>query len=417
MKPILLSQSDNGGGAARAAFRLHQALLSSGINNRMQVGIKKSDVVTVDGPAGKIAKLLSQARPYLGDLLMSMQKTTNTISHSPNYLSSGLVEKLNQSDADVINLHWINGEFISIEDIGLFSKPIIWTLHDMWAFCGAEHYDTDDELARWRVGYRANNRYGGQSGLDINRWVWRRKLRTWNRPMHVITPSHWLADCVKSSALMHDWPVTVIPNPLDTRQYQPWPKKQARKLLGLPITAKLVLFGAIGGGRDPRKGWDLLQPALVKVAAKMADVECVIFGQSAPVNPPKLGLPLHWMGHLADDVTLSLLYSAADIMLVSSRQENLPQSGTEAQACGCPVVAFNCTGMPDIAEHKQTGYLAKPYEVEDLAEGILWVLMDDERRKQLSIASRQRAVNLWSREVVVPKYLEAYESAIIANKG
>ena len=412
MKVLLLSHSDMYGGAARAATRLHKALLDIEIQSRMRLSVKKSDLVTVDGPQGQVGKALGLLRPALGGLLMRLQRSPNPILHSPALLPSGRVSELNCSDADVLNLHWVNSEFLSIEDIGHLRKPLVVTLHDMWAFCGAEHYAPDDGAARWRMGYSPGNRPKGHGGLDVDRWVWSRKLKAWRRPMHIVTPSHWLADCVKASAIMHDWPVTVIPNPLDTQQYQPWPKELARAVLGLPPTATLVLFGAIGGGKDPRKGWDLLQAALVQIANEKIDVQCVIFGQSEPVSPPELGLPLHWFDPLYDDVTLALLYSAADVAVVPSRQENLPQSGTEAQACGCPVVAFNTTGLRDVVEHGQTGYLAEAYSSDDLAKGIKWVLADSERYSLLSAQARQRAVSLWSPLVVVPQYLDVYGRAI-----
>lgn len=204
----------------------------------------------------------------------------------------------------------------------------------------------------------------------------------------------------------------MIPNPLDTRQFQPWPKDLARDILNLPPSVPLVLFGAIGGSKDPRKGWDLLQPALVFVLNQLPCVQGAIFGQSEPANPPQIGLPLHWLGHFHDDATLALAYSAADVMVVPSRQETFGQTASEAQSCGCPVVAFDCTGLPDVVEHGVTGYLARPYELEDLAKGIRWVLEDPERHARLSAAARERAVRLWSPEVVVPQYLRVYESAI-----
>ena len=417
MKALILSYSDTTGGASRAATRLHKALLESKIQSRMHVGIKKSDLSTVDSSQGKISKVLRILGPTLGDQLMRFQKSPSPILHSPAILPSGLLKEINNSDTDVLNLHWINNEFLSIEDIGYLRKPLVLTLHDMWAFCGSEHYAPDDINTRWRMGYSSDNRPEGHSGVDIDRWVWKRKLNAWRRPMDIVTPSRWLADCVKNSVLMHNWPVTVIPNPLDTLQYQPWPKAMARTLLGLPPTATLVLFGAIGGGTDPRKGWDLLQSALIQVANNSSDVQCVILGQSEPIMPPQLGLPLHWLGHLSDDVTLSILYSAVDVTVVPSRQENLPQSGTEAQACGCPVVAFNTTGLKDIVKHEQTGYLAEAYKTEDLARGIMWVLEDKDRHSKLSVQARQRAVSLWSHEVVVPQYLEVYGRAIDHIRG
>jgi glycosyltransferase involved in cell wall biosynthesis len=190
----------------------------------------------------------------------------------------------------------------------------------------------------------------------------------------------------------------------------------SREILGLPLDKKLVLFGAISPTADRRKGWDLLQLALQKLSQTADDIVGVIFGQSEPPDPPRLGLPLEWMGYLHDDITLSLLYSAVDVMVVPSRQDNLPQTSTEPQACGTPVVAFDVCGLPSAVEHKQTGYLAKPFDIDDLAHGISWVLSDQERSQKLSSQARERAVRLWSPEVVAKQYLEVYEEAIAMRK-
>ena len=412
MRPLLVSCSDISGGAARATWRLHRALVAQGIASHLYVAAKQSDDWRTQGPAGKAGRLLARMRPYAGSATMRLQRTENPTLHSPALLPSQMRARLSAGAADVVNLHWVCGEMVSVEDIGRITKPVVWTLHDMWAFCGAEHYAQDGDGVRWRQGYEKDNRGPGHGGLDIDRWVWRRKRKAWKRPFHIVTPSRWLADCARGSALMHDWPVTVMPNALDTNTFKPLPKNLAREILGLPQEPRLVLFGAIGGGRDPRKGWDLLQPALTQVAGRVPNVHGVIFGQGEPQHPLQLGLPLHWMGHLHDDTTIALLYSAADVMVVPSRQEAFGQTASEAQACGCPVVAFNVTGLPDVVEHGTTGYLAESYSSEDLAKGIAWVLEDTERHAQLGAQARARAVRLWSPEVVVPQYLEVYQAAI-----
>jgi glycosyltransferase involved in cell wall biosynthesis len=376
----------------------------------MCAGSKSSDLHTVDVLRKWDGRIKYRWR-RLEARLLGLQRSSNPILHSTSWVPSGIVPELNATVADVLHLHWINAGFLSVEDIGHLTKPLVWTLHDMWPFCGAEHYGDDGPDARWRVGYDTSNRPERHEGLDIDRWVWKRKHRAWHTPIHIVAPSRWLAACARESALMRNWPVSVIPYALDLQQFQPWPKTVARQVLGLPQDMRLVLFGAIGGGKDPRKGWNLLQPALAGIATQMPDVAGVIFGQSEPPDPPRLGLPLYWMGRLNDDATLALLYSAADVMVVPSRQENLPQTGTEAQACGCPVVAFNCTGLPDVVEHGLTGYLAKPYDSDDLAIGIHWVLEDEERRNALGGAARNRAVRLWAPDVVGPQYLAVYETA------
>ena len=418
MNPLIVSYSDTTGGAARAAYRLHSALRQADVASEMQVLVKKGGNPWVHGPKSKVAQGWAMARGHIGRLAMRLQVTGNEGLHSPSMLPGGLIRSVLVSQADVINLHWINEEALTIEAIAKLRKPVVWTLHDMWAFCGAENYCEDDDLARFKVGYLPNNRSPGHSKLDIDRWVWQRKCKAWQHPMHLISPSSWLADCARSSKLMADWPIDVIPNVLDTKRFQPLDKNFCRLALGLPLDVPVVAFGAIGGESDKRKGFGLLLQSLSHLANEGWAGLCVVFGQDEPKEPLHLGVPLHYLGRLHDDATLALLYNAADVVVVPSRQENLPQSATEAQACGCPVVAFNCTGLPDAVEHGVTGYLAKAYDPVGLARGIQWVL-SGERQQTLRIAARERALRLWAPEVVVPQYIDVYRRSLEshANKN
>lgn len=414
MKVIHLNYSDILGGAARAAYRIHQALRNAGVDSRMWVDVAASGDWSVDGPGSKLAKGWARVRPSLvGMGFRPFFKTSNPILHSPAVLPSGRVRALNACGADVLHLHWVQGEMLSVAEIGRLQKPLMWTLHDMWAFCGAEHYTEDD---RWREGYRKDNRPGHERGFDLNRWIWNRKRRHWRRPLHIVTPSQWLADCVRESALMRGWPVRVIPNPIDTERWRPLEQPLARELLGLPKDAPLLLFGAMGGGNDPRKGFDLLQAALHHLRGEVAGLQLVVFGQLRPKDPPDLGFPIHYTGHLHDDLSLRMLYSAADAFVLPSRVDNLPNTGVEALACGTPVVAFDTCGLPDIVIHRQTGYLAKAFEPEDLAAGIRWVLADESRRQALSRRARKVAVERFSYPVVAAQYLAAYRDAL-DNQG
>jgi glycosyltransferase involved in cell wall biosynthesis len=415
LKVIQLNHSDINGGAARAAYRIHHALLaSSGIDSVMYVNSAIAGDWTVSGLNSKMEKAFAKVRPTLGGLANLTMKTGNPIIHSPALFRSNWPEKLNVSNADVVHMHWVAGEMLSIADIGRITKPLVWTLHDMWAFCGAEHYT---EEFRWREGYMKHNRPAYESGFDLNRWVWERKRKHWLKPMQIVTPSCWLAQCVQESALMKGWPVTIIPNALDTDRWVPVEKQIARRLLNLPPDVPIVMFGALGGGRDPRKGYDLLQKSLKLLRGQIQGLELVVFGQLAPKELPVLGFPIHYTGHLHDDVTLQLLYSAIDVMVVPSRLEAFGQTASEAHACGTPVVAFNIGGLPDIIDHERTGYLAQPFDVEDLAKGIHWVLNDAERYKVLSHASRKKAVRCFDCSVVAEMYRVAYEQAIIDDKS
>jgi len=170
-----------------------------------------------------------------------------------------------------------------------------------------------------------------------------------------------------------------------------------------------LLFGALGGGRDPRKSFDLLLKALAHLREDKADLHLVVFGQMAPQKSPDLGFPIHYTGHLYDDLSLRALYSAADLLVIPSKQDNLPNTGVETHACGTPVVAFNAGGLPDIVDHKQSGYLAEAFDVTDLAHGIKWVLANAETAT-LSENAREHPIAKFSYPVVARQYKKIYEA-------
>jgi glycosyltransferase involved in cell wall biosynthesis len=247
-KVIHINNSDLNGGAARAAYRIHCALFRSGFNSKMIVNHKLSDDWTVCVSKAKIDKALARLRQNLGFVFTKFSKTENKILHSPAIIPSRWLKRLNGLRPDILHLHWICGEMLSIPEIGRLPGPVVWTVLDMWAFSGAEHYTED---FRWHEGYVRANRPAYESGFDLNRWVWDRKRKYWKRPFHIVTPSYWLGQCVQESALMKGWPVTVIPNALNTDVWAPVNQALARRLLALPLDAPLVLFGAMGGAKAP----------------------------------------------------------------------------------------------------------------------------------------------------------------------
>lgn len=380
----------------------------------MRVNRNQSTQSSIQGPKGRRAAV-PLARSLFGALLPVLQRTSNPVLHSPSCLPCRLDRELNASDADLLHLHWVQGEMLSIEAIGRLRKPLVWTLHDCWAFSGSEHYPNGLEDLRYEQGYHHHNRPPCHHGLDLDRWCWQRKRRHWRRPFQLVCPSRWLAGCVQRSALLGHWPVRVIPYPLPTHIYRPWPKEMARQLFGLPAEGPLLLFGALGGSRDPRKGWDLLEAALLQLAPTLPGLQAVVFGQSQPPDPPRVGLPIHYVGTLHDDQSLALLYSATDVMVVPSRMDNLPQTAIEAQSCGVPVVAFNTSGLPDAVEHQRTGYLAEPFDPADLAHGIGWVLENSEGRERLGRQARARAIQLWSPQRIANLYAALYEEVLSAT--
>ncbi len=435
MNILHVTLSDLNGGAARASYRIHRSLVDHGAahgnSSQMRALSKLTDDVTVIGgwPADDL-RFYDRMDRRFGSRFRAPEGFTSantsifSVAWPPTGLGRELEKRKHQGLFEIHHLHWLGNLTLSIEQIGRLSTPLVWTLHDQWAFCGAEHYtspplpgETASSDERFAEGYSSASRPAHESGADLNRFTWLRKHRAWRRPFHIVCPSHWLADCARRSTLMGDWPITVIPNPIDLTVWAPCDQAQARALLGLPADRPLVLFGAMGGGADPRKGADLLLDALQYLRRQVAgtpleQLELVVFGQGQPQQPPDLGFPIHYSGHLHDDLSLRLLYAAANVFVIPSRQDNLPNTGLEAHACGTPVVAFATGGLVDIVDLHTTGALAQPFDPLSLAAAIRWVLEDPQRRRQLGIAARQKAECLWDPVRVAGLYAEVYQQAM-----
>ena len=413
MKILHLNTSDISGGAARAAYRIHKGLQEMGIDSKMLVQTKLSDDRTVIDPGNKLKKGLALLRPTLDSTFKNLfSGGSKTIFSSAWLPFSGIPSQIKSISLDIVHLHWICGGMLRIEELGQIKKPIIWTLHDMWAFTGGCYYNAGCERFQQDCG---NCPQLNQSSKNDLSWsILRRKKKAWaGLDITIVTPSNWLAECAKKSSLFGRHRVEVIHNGLDLNLFKPINKTTAREIWDLPINKKLILFGAMSATSDHKKGFDLLHEGLKQLSAQWSDkAELIVFGAGEPENPPDFGLPVHYLGLLHDDVSIALLYCAADVMAVPSRQDNLPNTVVEPLACGTPVVAFNIGGMPDMIDHQINGYLAKSFDVSDLAAGIDWVLSDENRHKELCIKAREKAVACFDIETIARRYAELYREVL-----
>ena len=419
MKVLHIIPDVNAGGASKGTYRIHHAVKKMGVDSHLLVlkkNFEESHIENVNaGITGWIGRKLHKEINRSLNKPFAHFKTTNQALHSFGLARRGIIHKINQSDADIIHLHWI-ANMLSIEDIGHITKPIAWTFHDMWPLCGAEHYVMDDsETARFRVGYLENNQPSYETGPDFNRFTWERKLAAWkDKTFHIATCSHWLADCARASPLFQNGSVRAINYPLDMEStFRPSPKAESRDLFHLPQDKKIILAGAIDSVNSFYKGGDLLKEAITHIAnTGRKDVVVALFGEKADAQFTDWALPVINVGRIYDEQLLGKLYSAADVVVMPSRQEAFGQVASEAQACGTPAVVFNKGGPIDIVAHKETGYLAKPFDTQDLAEGICWVLDEQSKGDHLSRQSRERAMRLFSAQLAGKKYCELYEAAL-----
>lgn len=411
------------GGAARATARLVEAIRP----RQDALGLDLS-VRTASGPShplapaqplpGGAARAVRYASNFLRHRMDLLPTTTaNDTLHSRADVWTGLGRETNRLPLDVVNLHWMGTGTMSIGEVGRLRHPVVLSLHDMWAFSGSAHYS---EGSLPRADATRATRPTDESGVDWDRSTWRRKQRRWREPMQVIAPSTWLASCARSSALMQDWPVTVIPHPIDADAWAPIARDVARDELGLPGDATLVLFGADGGTLQRVKGRDLLEGALRRLPAHLSpdsqrhqDVRLVVFGGELRSTEPVGRLPfaVEHLGRLEDDRLLRMAYSASDVLVVPSRMEAFGLVALEGQSCGVPVVTFADSGTADVVEDRVTGRLVAPADLDELAGAIAWVTEDEQRSRALGEAGRARAIRLNSPAIVAAAYADVYRSA------
>ncbi|MGF1590473.1 MAG: glycosyltransferase family 4 protein [Pleurocapsa sp.] len=443
MKVLSLSTSDLIGGAPRAAYRLHQGLIAAGVDAQMLVQRKMSDNPQVIGATNKLLKGLAITRPTLDalPLLFYPQRDRTPNIYSCQWLPSRINAQIQTLNPDLIHLHWICGGYFPVETMAKFNRPLVWTLHDMWPFTGGCHYSQQCDRYQQSCGQCPLLKspkglaavFGTESSdpkralasrhdrtWDFSRWLWQRKAKAWqNLNLTIVTPSKWLASCAKASSLFQNLTIKVIPNGLDIHKYQPIDQQLAKKLLNLPLNKQIILFGAMGGTSDPRKGFQLLQTALqhLKLSISPERVELLVYGSSQPAESVDLGFKTHYLGYLHDDISLAIAYAAAQVMVVPSTQEAFGQTASEALACGTPVVAFNTTGLKDIIDSQQNGYLATAFDPQDLARGIAWILESPQRWQQLSESARAKVIQEFTIPIQSDRYRQLFQEILVEQNA
>ncbi len=409
MKVLHLNGADIEGGAAKAATRLLQGLTAAGVDARLHVQRKYGTASQVDGPRSLLEKAMSAARPTFEQLLFGTTSGKVNGPFSAAFLPDGLLAKVNETAPDIVHLHWV-ARMMRLETLQRFNVPIVWTMHDSWAFTGGCYLPGD--CTRYRDSCGKCPVLKSTRDDDLSNRIWRRKQKAWERlDLTIIAPSHWMAACARASSLFRNSRIEVIPNGLDLNRFQPSDQRKAREILSLPQGKKLILFGAKGATSDRNKGFHLLSEALRQLAGNSmlnVSTELLIFGSPEPEPPPNLGFKTHYLGWQNDEVGLARLYAAADVFILPSLQESLGYTAMEAMACGTPCVAFNQGGVPDLIDHQQNGYLATPYEPADLARGIAWVLDDKKRWRELSSYARQKIENVYAIEKAVERHITLY---------
>ncbi len=404
MKVLHINQSDIGGGAAIASYRLHQGLLAQDIDSRLLVGSVKTSSNLVAGVPRKqrIENKLNRITGHFG---------FNYINHIGSF---DIPKHPFYQSADILNFHNLHTGYFNYLAIPSLTenKPAVFTLHDMWSFTGHCAYSYD--CTRWKNGcgkcpypdtYPAVKRDNTHLEWKLKNWVYSRSNLT------IVAPSNWLTEQAKQS-MLNRFSIHHIPYGIDTEAYQPLDSEKCRYLLGIPSNKKVLLFAA-ESLKNSRKGGDLLVKALQNLPISLkAETMLLTFGCSSDNISKDLGISTINLGYTTSDRIKSIAYSAADLFIFPTRADNLPLVLQESMACGTPMVSFKIGGVPDLVRPGITGYLATPEDADDFCDGIMKLLEDENLRDEMSQNCRAIALEEYPLELQAKRYIDLYHQIL-----
>lgn len=417
MKVVHLSSSDLSGGASIASKRISNSLSLNGVDSNLLVQKKTSSDDRVQTTSNNfLSKLHYNLRIALDEGFIRLFTNQNRGRFSNPFIGLDIINNHYVVSSDVINLHWINGGFLSLnalKNLGKLGKPLVWTLHDMWAFTGGCHYSLDCRKFTEACSNCPSLRFSGRK--DTSHRIFNNKRFFSELNLTVVTCSKWLKHEADKSILLGEKNVVNIPNPVDTDLYKPMDIKAARKKLGLSEDKIYILFGAMNL-IDERKGFKYLLKSLHKLASDSPGtkeiIEILVFGKANNEMIKSIPYKCHYFGNIKTEEEVIACYNSADIFIAPSLQDNLPNTVVESLSCGTPVVSYNVGGLPDMIDHFENGYLAQSGSVEDLVNGINWYLDKSANVNQIRNKARDKAVKNFSQHVVARQYKELYNSLI-----
>ena len=422
MRIVHLSTHDITGGAARSAYRLHTGLRQLGCDSLMFVAHRKSEddsVVAFRPPRDLLSRLSRRLRQAKIQRSFALYQNTRPagyegFSDARSQYGASFLKQL--PSHNLVNLHWIAGfvDYKTFFTIVPQRTPIVWRLSDQNAFTGGCHYD--DGCGKYNTGCGKCPQLGSGEEEDLSAQLWQCKKELFSRisaaHLHIVAQSRWMADQTRNSALLGRFPVTIIPNGLDTTVFSPQNRARVRDAFGIPRAAKVVLFAA-ASITNRRKGFAFLARTLAKL--RHTDLFLVSLGKGTPSFD--LYVPHLHLDKIEDDHTLAQVYSAADVYVIPSLQDTLPNTVLEAMACGTPIVGFAIGGIPDMVRPDLTGLLVPVGNVDALRDAISQLLENEAKKAEMSVNCRLIAMKEYSLELQVRRYIALYEELLSQSQG
>ncbi len=416
MKIAQVSTYDISGGAAIASHRLHQGMVALGQDSTLLVRWKASDDASVQSVSTQNTEVALNEPTWA--TIQQRYLNQNRTARSKTYFSFSYpgfdLSRLNSvTQADIINLHWVAAfqSPTTLAKLLTLGKPVVWTLHDMAPFTGGCHYTAGCN------GFEQSCAQCPQLRDDpfaLPAATLQDKLEQVSRfrNLTIVAPSRWLADCARHSRVFQQCRVEVIPYALNTELFAPIPKADAKRQLGIaPHTFTLVAQST----PEPRKGFaDLLatlrqcaqHPDMAQLIARKA-ITLLIYGRPCP-ELEQFPIPHRHLGWKPTPADLIETYSAADVLVLPSFEDNLPNVMLEAMSCGTPVLAFDVGGMPDAIQHQQTGWLIPFGNFEQLGQQIIHCAINPAQCEAMQETCRQHMVLNYAAPLESKRYLELY---------
>ena len=337
----------------------------------------------------------------LSYLIKFLQRNDNTGLHTLGLFSIISARYINSMDVDVVHLHWVNFEMLSIKQISKIEKPLVWTFHDAWPMLGSEHAFRLNGIPRYIEGYKKSN--NTSKGIDIDKMIFDLKKRYLSdKNFTIALPSKTLKNSIEKSLLLGSHKNEVIPNFLPKEAYGQLKKEESRASLNLEKDTLYILCIAYEV-TSFLKGGDLIQQILDHDFGQK--VSFLLIGKDAErFKHHSSALPI---GLVEDRERLNKYYTASDICLIPSRQESFSLTALESLSCGTPTISFRVGAIPEMVKHGETGYLADEMTIESLIQGIEYHLKNPLKVEKEDIKEIEET---FDEDLVLDKLINVYRS-------
>ncbi len=384
------------GGAANFVFDLHEEFLKKNVSSFVY-SPKKRNINNALYPKSIFFKLHNLIKIILNKIINKLFIKSNSTITLSLFNSFEISKIIKETKPDLVNIHWLGNEFMSLKEVQSIKVPIVWTLHDMWVFQPFLHYTSEI--------HKINSK------PFFSNYLLQRKKKLRKKNINFVSTSNWMLKKIEDSNLFYKHQLKKISCGINFEIWKPEDKQNCKKLFNLDNNKKIILYMSIGGN-NIRKGLHLLMDSLKFVKN---DFQLVIVGDQYPTNIPKQ-LNYKFIDSPKDVYTRRSLYNAADLLAAPSILEAFGLVALEASACNLPSVIFNKTGLTEVIKHKENGYVSEFSNIKDYARGIDWIFDELSENPKRFENIKNQVKNKFDIKYISNMYLDIYKSLINDKK-